>query len=329
MGEMIIRSKAAWSVVVAMLVLQAMVAVVSSRALEDQKNYYPPSSTCTSKCSRNNHPSHGSSSPSHGSSPSGGHGSYTPTPSTPSTPSVGNCGTPPSGGHHTPTPSTPSTPSYTPTPSTPSTPSYTPTPSTPSTPSYTPTPSTPSTPTPTTPTPVVEPPPTYTPTPVTPTPVTPTPVTPTPVTPTPVTPTPVTPTTPTPPSPLFPIDPNAPPPFTGTCNYWSSHPDTIWALCGWWATIGGIFPVPTSSTPSISPGLTLPQALTNTRTDGFGALYREGTASLLNSMVNSRFPYTTEQVRNHFVSALVSNRAASNQAELFKKANEGRLKPRA
>ncbi|KAK9088247.1 hypothetical protein Scep_027329 [Stephania cephalantha] len=179
------------------------------------------------------------------------------------------------------------------------------TPSTPSTPSYTPTPSTPSTPTPTTPTPVVEPPPTYT-------------------------PTPVTPTTPTPPSPLFPIDPNAPPPFTGTCNYWSSHPDTIWALCGWWATIGGIFPVPTSiTTPSISPGLTLPQALANTRTDGFGALYREGTASLLNSMVNSRFPYTTDQVRNHFVSALVSDRAASNQAELFKKANEGRLKPRA
>lgn len=72
--------------------------------------------------------------------------------------------------------------------------------------------------------------------------------------------------------------------------------------------------------------LSLPEALANTRNDGFGALLREGTASLLNSMVNRRFPFTTEQVRDAFVAASVSNKAAAAQAKIFKKANEGHLK---
>ncbi|XP_010272672.1 PREDICTED: protodermal factor 1-like [Nelumbo nucifera] len=140
----------------------------------------------------------------------------------------------------------------------------------------------------------------------------------------PSTPTPTTPT-PTVPGISPPFDPNAPPPFfTGTCNYWATHPQLIWGLFGWWGTVAGIFGTPTFGT-----SLTLPQALTNTRTDGYSALYREGTASLLNSMVNKRFPFTTQQVKDHFAASVVSERSAADQAKIFKQANEGHLKPRA
>ena len=75
--------------------------------------------------------------------------------------------------------------------------------------------------------------------------------------------------------------------------------------------------------------MNLLEALSNTRTDGIGALYREGTAALLNSVAHTRFPYTTNQVRDSFIRGLSSNRAAGAQAQLFKMANEGRMKPRA
>ncbi|KAE9593257.1 hypothetical protein Lalb_Chr19g0137861 [Lupinus albus] len=136
-----------------------------------------------------------------------------------------------------------------------------------------------------------------------------------------------------PPTPTTPIDPGtpnipsppflpSPSPFTGTCNYWSSHPRMIWGLLGWWGTLGNAFGFPGSGS-----GLTLPQALSNTRTDGLGALYREGTASYLNSLVNNKFSYTTNQVRDRFVASLSSNKIAVAQAKLFKMANEGRMKP--
>lgn len=81
--------------------------------------------------------------------------------------------------------------------------------------------------------------------------------------------------------------------------------------------------------PGFAPSMTVQDALANNRADGIGALYREGTASLLNSMSNNnRFPYTTKQVRDRFISALSSDNAAAAQARLFKLANEGRL-PRA
>ncbi|KAL5077599.1 hypothetical protein RYX36_016583 [Vicia faba] len=141
----------------------------------------------------------------------------------------------------------------------------------------------------------------------------------------------------TPPSPSTPIDPATPtlpsPPFlpspsplSGTCNYWRNHPAIIWGILGWWGTLGNAFGV--TSVPGFSPGLTLPQALSNTRTDGLGALYREGTASFLNSLVNHKFPYTTDQVRDRFSASLHSNKAAATQAHLFKMANEGKIKPR-
>ncbi|KAL0002214.1 hypothetical protein SO802_015995 [Lithocarpus litseifolius] len=136
-------------------------------------------------------------------------------------------------------------------------------------------------------------------------------------------------TTSPPPSPLVPTppflpDPNSP--IIGTCTYWRTHPGIIWGLLGWWGTMGNAFGV--TSVPGFGAHLTLQQALSNARTDGLGALYREGTASLLNSMVNNRFPFTTKQVRESFVAALSSNKAAAAQAHLFKQANEGKLKPR-
>ncbi|KAK8716429.1 hypothetical protein V6N13_043738 [Hibiscus sabdariffa] len=245
-------------------------------------------------------PSHGSggSPPSHHGTPSHG-GGYHHTPTTPSTPSGGNCGTPP---HDPSTPSTPSTPPTTPSHGTPpsygggSPPSYgggsPPSYGGGSPPSY-----------------GGGSPPTY-----------------------------GGGSPPTPSSPPIPIDPGTPsiptPPFLpaptpqigGTCDFWRSHPTLIWGLLGWWGTLGSAFGVP--SVPGFGATMSLPQALSNTRTDGLGALYREGTASFLNSMVNHRFPLSTKQVRDSFVSALGSNSAAAAQARLFKLANEGHLKPR-
>ena len=101
----------------------------------------------------------------------------------------------------------------------------------------------------------------------------------------------------------------------------------IWGLLGWWGTVGSAFGV--TSFPGFASTMSLPQALSNTRTDGFGSLYREGTASLLNSMVNNRFPFSTKHVRDSFVAALSSNSAVAAQAHLFKLANEGHLKQKA
>lgn len=46
-------------------------------------------------------------------------------------------------------------------------------------------------------------------------------------------------------------------------------------------------------------------------------------------MVSKRFSYSTTQVKNNFATALSSDGAAAAQAQLFKLANQGRLKPRA
>ena len=107
-----------------------------------------------------------------------------------------------------------------------------------------------------------------------------------------------------------------------------------------WSAIGGRFP---STSPS-SMGTTtmghffgaagsvggsdvsIQDALANTRSDGTGALLREGAAALLNSMTRAGFPYTTEQVRNAFAAAAVggSDGAAAAQAAAFRKANDGK-----
>ncbi|KAL3638286.1 hypothetical protein CASFOL_017657 [Castilleja foliolosa] len=224
----------------------------------------------------------------------GGHATPTPSHGTP----PANCGTPPSGGgnhHHTPSPPSGGGIGY-----------------------YHPPPTiTPITPTP--PTPLVPSPPQIVTPPVIITPPT------TPID--PGTPTPAI-TIPSPPFPFpspYPFDPNSPP---FTCTYWRNHPTLIWGLFGWWGTtIGSAFGV--TSLPGTGANMNVLQALSNTRSDGLGQLYREGTAALLNSIAHTRFPYTTSQVRDSFVSALSSNKAASDQAQFFRLANEGKIKPRA
>ncbi|KAI3437527.1 uncharacterized protein J3R85_005303 [Psidium guajava] len=282
-----------WAAAAAAAVQNFVVPAVSEASFEDQKNYYTPTPD----------PNIGTPpaprvTPPHRTSPPHRHGGTPPYHGTP-TPPTGNCGNPP----HVPTPSTPRGGGggsyYDPPPSTPrggGGGSY-----------YNPPPSTPSgggggsysSPPPSTPTPVIVSPPT-----------------------TPII-IPGTPSAPTIPAPPF--DPNSNP-FTGTCNFWRNHPAVIWGLLGWWGTVGSTFGV--TSMPGLPANLNLMQALSNTRNDGLGQLYREGTASFLNSMANAHFPYTTQQVRESFTAALGSNSAAAAQARLFRLANEGHTKPR-
>ncbi|WOG99969.1 hypothetical protein DCAR_0519325 [Daucus carota subsp. sativus] len=277
-----------------------VIPVMSAATLEDQKTYYSPDPHGGN--SSHHTPSHGSggghgSSPHHHKTPS--HGSSTPS----------NCGTgtPSSGGHHHSTPTHVHNPP-TATPSTPSTPTHesppiidpgTPTPTygSPPTNESPPTidPVTPSTPTYGSP-PTTESPPSIAPE------------------------TPSTPSTGSPPT----IDPKCY--NLKYCSYWSTHPTLIWGLFGFYGTtLAGAFGLPGGGT-GFGPQLNLVQALSNTRNDGYGALYREGAASLLNSMAIKRFPFTTNQVRNSFISSLGSNLAAAEQARKFQMANEGQLK---
>ncbi|CAH9135545.1 unnamed protein product [Cuscuta epithymum] len=213
-------------------------------------------------------------------------------------------------------------------------------------------------------------PPPYTPTPVTPVPVTPTPKTPTPttpiivsppidpgtptyITPTPTIPTPSSPishvpTTPTvgltPPIPFIPYTPPSvgTPPFTFNpsspgpfpCTFWRAHPTMIWGLVGWNGnSVRSMFGMGSGTgAGEFGAGMSCLEALSNTRTDGLGELYREGTAAMLNALSSGRsFPYTADQVKVSFGRAALSSSdsAAAAQANLFKLANEGHLKPAA
>ncbi|KAG0485017.1 hypothetical protein HPP92_009096 [Vanilla planifolia] len=134
-----------------------------------------------------------------------------------------------------------------------------------------------------------------------------------------VPPSPTTPLISTPPSPPYIPDPNTP----GTYYYWGTHPAAIWFLFGYWGTIAQVFGSPATS--PFGRNLSLLEALRNTRSDGFGALLREGTASLLNSMVSTRFAFTTQQVREAFNAAMGSEKTAAAQAKLFQKTNEAHV----
>jgi hypothetical protein len=106
-----------------------------------------------------------------------------------------------------------------------------------------------------------------------------------------------------------------------------------------WSAIGGRFPGTSSSMGTMghffgaagrvggTTDVSIQDALANTRSDGAGALLREGAAALLNSMTRSGFPYTTEQVRDAFAAAAAaggSDGAAAAQAAAFRMANEGK-----
>lgn len=108
-------------------------------------------------------------------------------------------------------------------------------------------------------------------------------------------------------------------------SYWRTHPNAIWALFGFWCPLGQIFGLPNPAA-FVTMNPTLLDALANTRHDGIGELYREATAAFLNSLVDRRFYFTGQQVRDSFQAAVGSDRAASAQAQVFKRANEGRLK---
>ncbi|CAO2186099.1 unnamed protein product [Urochloa humidicola] len=129
------------------------------------------------------------------------------------------------------------------------------------------------------------------------------------------------------PTPFVPVDPHSLGSLPGSCGYWRSHPMEIWSALG-----GGRIP---SSMGSFfgggsgglgGGGMSIQDALANTRSDGAGALLREGAAALLNSMTRAGFPYTTDQVRDAFAAAAAggSDGAAAAQAAAFKKANEGK-----
>ncbi|XP_047324752.1 protodermal factor 1 [Impatiens glandulifera] len=348
-----------WVLVLALLSQTLVIIPVISTLDQDQKTYYPAPSGGSSGSYGNPSPPHSSGGGGHHHTPS--HSS----PNCGNPPHKTPSHKPPSSGGYTPKPPSTGGGggSYTPTPTPPSTGGggggYTPTPTPPSTGGgggggYTPTPTVP-TPTPTVPTPTPDPPSTgggggYTPTPdppstgggggYTPTPDPPSsggggyynpPSTPDGGSPPLVDTPPISYSPPdySPPisysPPTVPIDPGTPtfpgsnPPYT--CIYWGNHPDMIWGLLGWWGTVGGVFGV----VPVISPSLSLQQALSNNRLDGVGSLYREGTASLLNSMIDRNFPFSTQQVKDSFVASVVSDKTALNQAQVFKLANEGRL----
>ncbi|KAG6387240.1 hypothetical protein SASPL_152427 [Salvia splendens] len=119
-----------------------------------------------------------------------------------------------------------------------------------------------------------------------------------------------------------PSDPTSPP---YTCTYWKTHPSAIWGLLGWWGSVGNAFGV--TNIPGMGAKMNLLQALSNSRTDGYGEICRQGTAALLNSMIDAKFPYTSAQVRDAFAAAITSSNAAAAQAHLFKLANEARTYP--
>ncbi|VFQ79091.1 unnamed protein product [Cuscuta campestris] len=106
------------------------------------------------------------------------------------------------------------------------------------------------------------------------------------------------------------------------------HPTMIWGIMGWNGnTVSSTFGVGNAG--GFGAGMNLLEALSNTRTDGFGELYREGTAALLNSMASNSFPFSEQQVKLSFGRAALSSNgdAAAAQAQLFKMANEGHYKP--
>ncbi|XP_051194603.1 protodermal factor 1 [Lolium perenne] len=112
---------------------------------------------------------------------------------------------------------------------------------------------------------------------------------------------------------------------TGSCDYWKGHPDAIVAAIGSLGNIGQTFGAACSMI--VGKKLeNLHDALSNTRTDGIGALIREGAAAYLNSIVNKKFPFTTQQVKDCIVVAVISEGAASAQAGVFKKANDSHYK---
>ena len=121
------------------------------------------------------------------------------------------------------------------------------------------------------------------------------------------------------------------------CRWWSSNtsnfPDFISIL----STLADIFSSVTGGIGGGSGGssgsssiissifgnqMTVYQGLTNTRTDGYGSLARQGSAAILNAYSRPRqYPYSASQVKVQFRNALGSQQAAFQMAKVFENAN--------
>ncbi|KAG0583052.1 hypothetical protein KC19_3G105300 [Ceratodon purpureus] len=183
--------------------------------------------------------------------------------------------------------------------------------------------------TPVTPVPDVPYSPPYSPTPSGDSPVVPTPVVPTtpdvPYSPTPYTPTPYTPTDPAPTTPA--------PTTPGSCSWWSSNTSNFPDIISIFTTLLDVFQtISGGSGGSGGAGsiissifgnqMTVYQGLTNTRTDGYGALARQGSAAILNAYSRPReYPYSPFQVKLQFKNALGNQQSAFQMARVFENAN--------
>jgi len=140
-------------------------------------------------------------------------------------------------------------------------------------------------------------------------------------------------TTPIPPAEAPEADGPSPPPHhssPGSCSSWAKAlPSTLPQLLSFITPIAKIFSSGggNSSIQAITSifgtKITLHQGLTQSGTDGYSALLRQGSAAILNSYTARDFPYRPAQVKSAFRGALVSQQAASVMATKFENANLG------
>jgi len=124
--------------------------------------------------------------------------------------------------------------------------------------------------------------------------------------------------------------PPSPPSSPGSCSSWAkAHPSTLPDLLSFITPIKDIFAKAGDSstiqaiTSIFGSKITLHQGLTQTGTDGYSSLLRQGSAAILNSYTVRDFPYRPVQVTSAFRGALVSQQAASVMATKFENANLG------
>lgn len=118
--------------------------------------------------------------------------------------------------------------------------------------------------------------------------------------------------------------------FCLASRWWSSNPGSFPDFISILSTLVDLFSSVSggsgSGIGSIISGIfggqmTVYQGLTNTRTDGYGALARHSSAALLNSFTRRDYAYSPLQVKMQFRSALGSQQQAFQMARVFENAN--------